>query len=294
MKLLLLSFFLSSMIIVGCNSTTESAESSPIAGTKKITKLDNKVDETSGLISYENSFWTINDSGDKPNLYRIDQTTGEVSQIITLSNGINVDWEDMTQDDHFIYIGDTGNNHGSRTKFQIYKVAKSKISSLEDLTIEAEVIEFTYENQPSILIAYAHDFDCEALTIINGKLTLFTKNWSSNNTDCYQIDDSGIAKKVASYGSEGLITGAHYNAPKNEVMMIGYQRSSKKEPFIFQIASFSKSSNIFRYNLPDLAGYQTESICIVGEKIYITNEANGSNNQSLFLVSLPATNKTSE
>ncbi|MBI9065387.1 MAG: hypothetical protein JEZ14_25610 [Marinilabiliaceae bacterium] len=286
----LLSLFLFSMIIVGCNSSTESAESSPIAGTKKITRLDNKVDETSGLIAYDNSFWTINDSGDKPRLYRIDQTTGEVTQIITLSNGINVDWEDMTQDNHFIYIGDTGNNHGSRTKFQIYKVAKSKISSSEDLTVEAEVIEFTYENQPSMLIAYAHDFDCEALTIINGKLTLFTKNWSSNNTDCYQITDSGVAKKITSYESEGLITGAYYNATKNEVMMIGYQRSGKKEPFIFQITSFSKSSNTFRYNLPDLAGYQTESICIVDEKIYITNEANGSSNQSLFLISLPSIN----
>jgi len=287
MKLLSLSFLLFSMITVGCHSTTESAQSAIIAGTEKITSLDKKVDETSGLIFYDNSFWTINDSGDNPNLYRLDQSTGEVSQIITLSNGTNVDWEDIAQDEKFIYIGDTGNNHGSRTKFQVYKVAKSKISSSGNLTIEAEIIEFIYENQPSMLIAYAHDFDCEALTIINDKLTLFTKNWGSNNTDCYQIDDSGIAKKVASYKSEGLITGAHYEASKDRIIMIGYQRSNKKEPFIFQIASFSKSANTIRHDLPDLAGYQTESICINDEKIYITNEANNNSRQTLYRVILP-------
>ena len=285
-----LSFFLFSILTVGCNSSTESAKSSPAATAEKITKLDKTVDETSGLISYNNSFWTINDSGDKPNLYRLDQTTGEVNQTVSLSNGKNIDWEDITQDDQFIYIGDTGNNHGSRTKFQIYKVAKSKITSSEDITVNAEVIEFSYENQPSSLIAYAHDFDCEALAMINGKLTLFTKNWSSNNTDRYQINDTGVAKKVASYESEGLITGAHYEASNDEVIMVGYRRNGKKEPFIFRIASFNQSKKTFRYSLPDLGGYQTESICIVDQKIYITNEANGSSDQSLFLVSLPALN----
>lgn len=294
MKLLFLSVVLFSIVTISCKSSTESAESSLVAATKKIALLDKKVDETSGLIACDNSFWTINDSGDKPKFYRLDETTGEVIQTITLSNGINVDWEDMTQDDHFIYIGDTGNNDGSRTKFQIYKVAKSKIISSEDTTVDAEIIEFSYDNQPSFLIAYAHDFDCEALAMINGKLTLFTKNWASNNTHCYQIENTGIAMKIATYESNGLITGAHYNTAKDEVTMIGYQRNGKKEPFIIRIASFNKSATTFRYSLPDLASYQTEGICLANQKIYITNEANGTSDQSLFLVSLPSCDSASE
>ncbi len=287
MKLLFVSLFLFSVLSAGCNSASETATSSPAATAKKITKLDNQVDETSGLIFHDNSFWTINDSGDKPKLYRLDSSTGEVTQTVRLSNAKNNDWEDITQDEHYIYIGDTGNNNGSRKTFQIYKVAKSSITSEADISVEAEIIEFSYEDQPSLLIAYAHDFDCEALAIINGKLTLFTKNWSSNNTNCYQIEPTGAAKKIASFESNGLITGAHYNTSNDELVMVGYQRSDKKEPFIFRIASYSEAAKTFRYNLPGLAGYQTESICMIDQNIYITNEANGSGNQSLFLVNLP-------
>lgn len=76
--------------------------------------LPSTVDETSGLIFWADGIWTFNDSGGDPTLYKVDTLNGEIIQHATITNGINVDWEDIAQDDDHIYIGDFGNNGGDR------------------------------------------------------------------------------------------------------------------------------------------------------------------------------------
>src|SRR3954451_24152951 len=72
--------------------------------------LGNRVHESSGLIWWDNQLWTHTDSGGKPDLYAVDKSTGKVLKIVTITNATNVDWEDIAQDDDYIYIGDFGNN----------------------------------------------------------------------------------------------------------------------------------------------------------------------------------------
>jgi len=82
--------------------------------------LIESISETSGLIYYDNKLITHNDSGNAAELYEINSVNGSITRTITISNATNIDWEDIAQDDTYIYIGDIGNNSGSRTDLKFY------------------------------------------------------------------------------------------------------------------------------------------------------------------------------
>ena len=82
------------------NSNVEKKESHYYSYIKK---LPNKLKESSGLIYYDNLFWTINDSNGEPELYGISTNTGKIKRTIKLINATNYDWEALTQDSSYIY-----------------------------------------------------------------------------------------------------------------------------------------------------------------------------------------------
>ncbi len=94
----------------------------------KIGKLPKSIEESSGLILYNDTlFITHNDSGDKPILYFIN-LKGDLIHQITISNAINDDWEEITKDEQGnIYIGDFGNNLNKRKNLTIYKIAPENL-----------------------------------------------------------------------------------------------------------------------------------------------------------------------
>ena len=65
-------------------------------------ELPNQVEETSGLLYYNNKIISHNDSGNDANLYEIDPENGEITRIVTVANATNIDWEDLGQDDTHI------------------------------------------------------------------------------------------------------------------------------------------------------------------------------------------------
>src|SRR4051812_26285025 len=94
------------------------------------TALPAALKETSGLIYTDGGLWTLNDSGNSPAFYQIDESTGATLKTVNISNATNVDWEDLTADDTYFYIGDFGNNaSGDRTDLKIYRVLKSSIGA---------------------------------------------------------------------------------------------------------------------------------------------------------------------
>ena len=109
--------------------------------------LPEGVPESSGLISYNNRLITHNDSGNSPRLYELDTLSSQIIRTITINNASNVDWEDLTQDDSYIYIGDFGNNSKKRKKLDIYNV---KIDTLTSNKTTEEEINFTMhkKNKP--------------------------------------------------------------------------------------------------------------------------------------------------
>ncbi len=71
---------------------------------QKFCDLSKKINETSGLIYWNNYIWTFNDSGGEAEIYKVDSATGEILQTIRLNNAKNTDWEDITHDENYIYI----------------------------------------------------------------------------------------------------------------------------------------------------------------------------------------------
>ena len=82
---------------------------------KKRLTVDPKLREISGIeFDKFNRLWAINDSGDEPKLYRLNED-GSIAKEILVTNAKNIDWEDMTQNKfgHF-FLGDFGNNKNDR------------------------------------------------------------------------------------------------------------------------------------------------------------------------------------
>ncbi len=188
--------------------------------------LPNQVLESSGLLFYKGKLITHNDSGDSASLYELDTINGTVTRIIQISNASNIDWESITQDENYIYIGDFGNNNGNRQDLSIYRISKSDYDTTD--TINADKITFSYEDQTDFSVnPYNHDFDAEAFVAYNEQLIVFTKNWATNTVKAYSIPKTignHSAKNIGNYNSNGLVTDAAYNTEDNSFLLCGYTK----------------------------------------------------------------------
>ena len=232
--------------------------------------------ETSGLIKWGNYIWTHNDSDDI-NLYALDSSNGNLIQTYALNGKTNTDWEEISQDADFVYVGDFGNNqNGNRTDLKILRINKNSILANAP-TIET--INFSYSNQTNLTPAGSNntDFDCEAFIVSADSIFLFTKQWISNKTSVYSMPKSPgtyVAQLKSTYDVHGLITGATYPDSKNLIALCGYNNSL--QPFIYLLYDF-KGTEFFGGNKRKieitLPFHQVEGIATSnGLKYYISNE----------------------
>jgi len=242
--------------------------------------LPDSVSETSGLIFFNNLWWTINDSGGQPCLYSIDPKSGTVNNYITISNSTNVDWEEITQDSLSIYIGDFGNNNGNRKNLVIYKINKNHFSNETNQMIPAEKIYFEYSDQLSFETRkFDNDYDCEAMVYFKDSLYLFSKNWINHKTRIYRLPKNPgkyKAELIDSIDTGFLITGATISSDYKHLLLIGYRKGIKiNNSFLWHIREFNgtKFSNGDRkkYRLK-LKLSQTEAICFKVNEVYFTRE----------------------
>ena len=159
---------------------------------KKKLSVDPKLKEISGIeFDKFKRLWAINDSGDDPKLYRLNED-GSIAKEVLVTNAKNIDWEDMTQNDfgHF-FLGDFGNNKQERKWLTIYKI-ENPIDIKTDTT-EAEIIKFTYpELDGSPITPDKRNFDLEAFVAFGRHLYLFTKNRTEpfdGITNVYKVGD---------------------------------------------------------------------------------------------------------
>ena len=206
-----------------------------------VTNLDSKVDETSGLINFNDRLITHNDGGDSPNLYEINISTGDVIRTVTVTNAINIDMEDIAQDENYIYLCDVGNNSNNRKDQTIYKISKTDYLAKENVT--AEIITISYNEQTDFTKTnQSTNFDAEAVISVGSSLFLFTKNWGNLNTSVYKIpkvEGNYKLTKLDEYSINGLITGADYNINTNTIILTGY---SNFKPFVVKLTNFSQNN----------------------------------------------------
>lgn len=266
---------------------------------KKI-DIPNDIDETSGIVYLKNKkeIITFNDSGGKPELYVLNAKTGKLKKTVKVKNATNIDWESITQDLDYIYVGDTGNNYGNRTNLVIYKIAKKDLK--KGKKAKAKKIYYTYEDQTSFEInKHKTNFDCESITIYKNKLYLFTKNWGNHKTTIYEIPTSEgkhVAHKINSIDINCMLTSIAYN-PENDVFL-GTAYDRDYQSYLIQINNLgTQSQNFKKISLFEELGLanQTEAISWKDNStIYISREASSvslkgkkyKRKQKLILISL--------
>lgn len=243
------------------------------------------LDETSGLLFYNNTIITHTDSGGRAELYEINATTGAVARTVRITNATNVDWEDIAQDASYIYIGDIGNNSGNRTDLKIYKISKEDYNTT-DGTVTAEIISYSYADQSDYTRRPNNtNWDAEGLISYGDKLLVFTKNWADNKTNVYSIPKTSgthSAVLVSSYNTNGLITGADISLDERIIYLTGY--STSEAPFIYTIHNIPPTSlDIFSGNISEKIvditslGHQVEGIALfeispTKHGLYLSNE----------------------
>jgi hypothetical protein len=261
-----------------------------ISQLKEIAVLPEKIKETSGLVFFRNYLWTINDSGDGPFIYSFDTAGKAISQIITVKNARNIDWEEITQDEKYFYIGDFGNNLGTRKELTIYRIKKVSIPESGNASVNADSIVFSYNNmeKPGKKPARSQ-YDCEAMVCCNDTLILFSKNWQRPLCRVYYIPAKPgryHISPVTTLNIEGLVTGATLSSDKKKLLLIGYKDYS---PFIYMIKPFNIKNikikrSAYRYYDTRLA-QQTEGIAFTSsDEAYISSEMNPAHKNTLFKV----------
>ena len=171
--------------------------------------LSKIIEETSGLEIIGDYFITHNDSKGYPILYYLSKE-GKIIKRREVKSAVNKDWEDITKDDKYIYISDTGNNYSNRKDLKIYKIPIN-----EDSTEKTQIISFDYPEQDSFKINTNTIFDAEGLISIDDKLLIFTKNRKKKITEIYsipKIQGDYRAKKIKTLNVNSIITGADYNS----------------------------------------------------------------------------------
>lgn len=256
-----------------------------------VTILGNSLNETSGLINLNGRLITQLDSGGPAKLYEIDSTSGTISRTVTILQATNVDWEDLCFDDNYIYIGDIGNNAGTRTNLGIYRISRVDYFSTPNDTVTAEFISYEYADQTDFTPAiYSTNFDAEAFLSLGDSLYIFTKNWGNGNTNIYtlpKVPGNYTANLRDSVYVGAWITGATVNPAQDTVVLIGY---SIQNSFLFRMTNFGMnnfSAGSTEYiNVVPAESYQTEGIAIDGNHFLLTAEEHSSGAAAVYRVKI--------
>lgn len=289
-SLFLFLFPLFSLILACQNKKilTDSPDNYPIDTTiKAFNSLPSQINESSGLLYFGDAVWTHNDSGDGPCLYQLKTENSDwektlIQREIFLENAQSQDWEELAQDEDFIYVGDFGNNGGQRQDLVIYKISKTELSN--DTISNFERILFQYPDQDRFdYNAYEHNFDCEAMIVLEDSIYLFSKNHQDYKTRLYSLPKiAGNHSPILldSFDTKGTITAAGIDKTNKILVLTGYKFNGENRsfnPFLWTFWEYSdnqffKGKNQ-RINFP--MDKQVEGVCLFEEGQFLLSSEGG-------------------
>lgn len=140
------------LLCTGCDIHGSPAGSAFAADTcrtvQSATGLPDVVHETSGLASSGRDpqvLWTHNDRGNEAHLYAV-RTDGALLNRVAITGAEHTDWEDIERAPcaagTCLYIGDIGDNNGSRENITIYEVPEPELSGAAP--VQARVLNARY------------------------------------------------------------------------------------------------------------------------------------------------------
>lgn len=240
--------------------------------------IDSDLQEASAaqLVNTSDLLWTIEDAGNKNNVYGMD-LKGDIIRDIDVSNIKNHDWEDLASDtDGNLYIGDFGNNSRKRKQFFIYKI--ENIANIDDKT-NAKTISFTLPKNIK-----SEDF--EAFFLWNDSFYVFSKE--NKKTMVIKIPNQ-IGSHEATYlteyklkGKDTRVTSADISPDGKTVVLLNHDR-------IWTLTNF-KNDAFFDGTVQkkDLKhDSQKEGVCFKNNStIYITDEDSGKEDNNIYSLKL--------
>ena len=245
-----------------------------------VDSLANELPESSGLEFWDQLLWSHNDSDNSSRFYGFDTLTGLISRSVLIENAPQIDWEDMTKDESNFYIGDFGNNAGTRTNLKILRIPFDSLTGNALDTVQSEFIQFSYPDQTDFSgVNTNHNFDCEAFVFFDDSLHLFSKNRSNGYTKHYVLPTTPgtyVATFIDSVFVDGQITSAAFSSD-SILFLIGYKPPAYS-PFAFLAWDYQQtdlfSGNKRRLQLGSvLTMGQQEGVCFSsGKKGFISSE----------------------
>ena len=243
-------------------------------------ELPIKIDETSGLASFDDHFLTLNDSGGKATLYPFSKKGDRLGKY-KIEGAINRDWEDIAQDSTHFYIADIGNNYATRKNLTIYIV--NRAFKLEDS------IKINYASQTKFKKKKKNKYDAETLIAYGDSLLIFSKNRKSRKTQLYAFPKKAgnySLEKLSTFDVNALITGGDYDAANKRLILTGYLPDYTQ--YIFKAENFQLNQLeevvLERFQLP-LSPAQIEAVKILDNgSVWITSEGEGANLPYLYEV----------
>jgi hypothetical protein len=230
---------------------------------EKVSDLPAEINESSGLLSLNDTLLSMNDSGGKNEIYAFNGA----GFLLKKQNivGENIDWEALATDyKNDIFIGDFGNNANKRNDLTIYRCDKSNGKTIA-------TIHFTYEDQKNFPPnRRQRHFDCEAMFFHNDSLYLFSKNRGKKTVFIYvvpAIEGHHVAKKIAQKHIKSQVTDAAINPSTTAFALLTYGRllifDIKKEKIDFSSPKYCLKT---RRNQTEGIAYRNN------DDLYFTNE----------------------
>jgi hypothetical protein len=210
-------------------------------------KLPKELKENSGIVADGGAIWAITDER-VPYMYKLDEQ-GNMIQTVEITGVKMRDVEAITADADFFYVGDIGDNDGNRKNRIIYRIKKSDIGSGKNVKVKADEIEFKFKGFEEAEKKKHNEYDAEALISMGDKLYVFTKRRTDDKTELVSIPKTPgkhVATSIATFNSNGMITGAGINSTGTEVVLIGY-KSGHTNSFMLFLSNFT-APNFFSGN----------------------------------------------
>lgn len=283
-------FFKTALITFSLSGCSLASATNPGINVLAEKTLSRALQETSGLTcDATGNRFTINDSGNNPLLFRVDDG-GKIASTYKLPFK-NQDWEAVAADHDSVFIADVGNNNGKRARVFVYKLAKSALDSGE-----FKKIELSYKNNNRHEnVSFSHDYDAEALVATDDNLLLFSKSWKSRDLHIYSVDktdaDQSLTPIKTIKGLNLLVTGADYDKLNQRYVLVGYNVGGfgAFDPYLIFL-----SKDMGLLDKVSLRGFgQVEAVCVESNgDIWFTQE--GSAFSTAKLVKIRLTRQTSE
>ena len=162
--------------------------------------------EASGIVQsrrHPGIFWVHNDSGNPPALFAVTKT-GKLVREFAVSVP-NIDWEDITIDDHgHLFLGDIGNNGQKLPLRMIYRFDEPDPHQAESSSLKPSLVTF-YQ--------FPKDgrFDAEGLYLDGGKAVVVAKYRDGREANLFTIalDPSRNHAQAGRTGEDRDIIGIH-------------------------------------------------------------------------------------